>query len=111
MTRNAAIGILLTINLVLIVLLAAPDTTEQIAHIEVTRTVHVDTLTGDQLLDILRNVNGIQPDGPTDLDYQCWLTLRQYDTTDAAIAAHYIANKWQGDTCAALHHHLEHGWH
>jgi len=110
MNRNLAIGILLAINVTLIALIAG-QTDDQVETVNVTQPLHVDTLTAEQLLDIMRDVSSIDPDTTEELDYQCWLTLRQYDDTDAAVAAHYIAMKWEGDTCAALHHHLEHGWH
>jgi hypothetical protein len=108
--RNLAIGILLAINVTFLALIAG-HSNDPVEVVTTTAPVPVDTLTAEQLLDIMRDVSSIDPDTTEELDYQCWLTLRQYDDTDAAVAAHYIAMKWEGDTCAALHHHLDHGWH
>jgi hypothetical protein len=113
MTRNVAIAILTCINLALIAMIATdtPTTILEYETVVRTETLHADDLTPDQLLDIIRRTDTITDTIDVDLDYECWLTLRTLDDTDAAAAAHYIANKWNGDTCAALDHHLTHDWH
>jgi len=64
----------------------------------------------DVILQQLRKVDAINPTLDEHLLYECAMTLQHHTDESLGIILAYIRTYWEGDTCAALSHHLDNGW-
>jgi hypothetical protein len=108
-------AIIIAVGIGLMIGLAIRDL-NQVTHV----VHHVETFVregqtapaeADVILEQLRKVNAISPTVDEHLLYECALTLQQHTGDGLGILLAYVHAYWEGDTCAALTHHLDNGWH
>jgi len=92
-------------------LVLAPTTTEIVHHVEtIVQEQQTAPAEADVILQQLRKVDAITPTLDEHLLYECALTLQQHTGDSLGLLLAYTHAEWEGDTCAALTHYLDHRW-
>jgi hypothetical protein len=92
-------------------LVLAPTTTEIVHQVEtIVQEQQSPPAEADVILQQLRRVDAITPTVDEHLLYECALTLQQHTGDGLGLLLAYIHAEWEGDTCAALTHYLDHRW-
>jgi len=88
--------------------IAPPQTVETVTTIDVddlrdTKAIHLNR-------DDLRDTKAINPDLDERIAYECTMAIEHDTGEPLAGIVFYVNRYWAQDACAALKHHLTHGW-
>jgi len=101
-----AMGVILTLNAA--TYLAPTQTPKPIQQVE--KTVHIQQIVTTIDIDELRDTKAIDPDLDEQLAHECTIAIKHHTGEPLAGIVFYVNRYWAHDACAALEHHLTHGW-